>query len=97
MNILKMFAWLSIAFSPFLLGGILSVITYLVLGKGIFAIIIAILIGLLFLFLGIYFANKVSKKKGSIEFITQIRTTPELDYKKNDDEIENKILKNHEK
>lgn len=97
MNILKIFAWLSIAFSPFLLGGILSVITYLVLGKGILAIIIAILIGLLFLFLGIYFANKVSKKKGSIEFITQIRTTPELDYKKNDDEIENKILKNHEK
>ena len=84
--VLRIFAWISIAISPFLIGIILSLITYFVLDKSIFAITFALIIGILFLFISIYFANKMSKKKGSIEFISNIRATPELDHLKNQNE-----------
>ena len=85
-RVLKIIAWIGIFISPFLIGIVLSVIIYLFFNKGFWGILFALLTSLLFLFFGIIFAIKKSKETGSIEFLSQIRASPELDHLKIENE-----------
>lgn len=75
---LKVIAWFSIVISPLIFGTIIGGIIYLGM-KNVAGIIIAGLVILLSLVLGIIWATRIWIKRGTIEFITRIRATPELD------------------
>jgi hypothetical protein len=81
-KILAAFAWLQIFISPFLIGAILSVITWLGLNN-IWGHILAISLAIAGIFAGIKLAESARKNKGAIEFMSRISATPELDKKEN--------------
>jgi hypothetical protein len=70
--------WLQIAASPLLIGLLAGFITYLAKpdATGIF---IGISIASLGLIIGVIWATRVWKRKGTIEFISKVSATPELD------------------
>lgn len=78
---LELYGWLRIVASPFIIGIILGAFIYfpqpsqgrLVLGS---------LVAALGLFIGIVWASKHWKGKGTLFFLSRTQTTPELDSKK---------------
>lgn len=81
--IIKILGWLQIVASPLLTGGMIGFIIY-ISRKDWLGFVIAILITLSGLVVGIVWATKVSKKEGTISFISRIRATPDLDYTENE-------------
>jgi hypothetical protein len=80
-NTIETISWLQIAVSPFLIG----------LGFGVFfyfkyptksGLIIGLIFTLLGLLIGIVWASKIKKTKGTTAFMSQLMATPELDHKK---------------
>ena len=74
----EIIGWIQIAISPFLVG--------IIVGAGIYlskpnksTLIIASIIVAIGLCIGIVWATKVWKKKGTIRFMSQTMATPELD------------------
>lgn len=70
--------WLHIVASPLLLGLLMGFIVYLVKPDTI-GIIIGISIAAFGLIIGMIWATRVWKRKGTIEFISKVSATPELD------------------
>ena len=79
----EVLGWLQIFVSPFLAGLGVGFIFYLWL-PGTIGLVIAIFIAFLGLVGGIIWATRIWKKKGTIQFMTNLTATPELD--NNEDE-----------
>ncbi len=75
---LKIFAWLSIVASPVAFGAMAGGVIYLAM-KDLAGIILASLVIAASLVLGIIIATRIWRKRGTIEFISRISATPELD------------------
>ena len=76
----EIFGWLQIVASPLIAGLAIGFIIYLSRpdNMGLFIGIAVALIGLI---IGIVWATKIWKKKGTIHFMSRISATPELDKK----------------
>ncbi|MET0637929.1 MAG: hypothetical protein ABWZ25_17995 [Chitinophagaceae bacterium] len=74
----KFIAWIQIAVSPLLLGIAAGFIAYYQLPKP-YGILLGALLVTGGLAAGIVWANKVARKQGSINFISRVSATPELD------------------
>lgn len=71
-------AWLQIVFSPLFFGVVLGLIVY-----GIYptttGLVLGIAIAVLGLTVGIIFATGIWKKQGTVDFISRVSASPELD------------------
>ena len=76
--LVKIIGWLQIVASPLIASALIAVIVYANKPDRI-GLMIAILISVSGLIGGIVFATKTWKKKGTVEFISRVRATPELD------------------
>lgn len=75
---MEIIAWLQIVASPLLIGlGISAFIYFRNPSKT--TLIISIIVAVLGLFIGIVWANRIWKTKGTMWFVSQISATPELD------------------
>ncbi len=70
--------WIQIILSPLLLGSLISFIIYINL-KEPYGLIIGISLSVISLIGGILLANKKWKGKGTINFLSSISATPDLD------------------
>ncbi len=70
--------WLQIILSPLLAGLIIAAIIYFS-NPSTPRMIIAITVALIGLIVGIIFAIRVWKKKGTVHFVSRVMATPELD------------------
>jgi disulfide bond formation protein DsbB len=77
-SIPKIFAWLQIAVSPLVIAIIIGGIIYLYKPNN-FTLIIAIVITIIGLAIGIIWASRVWKKKGTVEYMAKLLSTPKLD------------------
>jgi cytochrome c biogenesis protein CcdA len=84
-KIVEAVGWIQIVLSPLLIALLIAVPFYLS-NKTYFRLIICFIIVFIGLVIGIVWANKVAKKKGTMNFLSRIYGTPELDK-----EEENKI------
>jgi hypothetical protein len=77
-------AWLKIVFSPLFLGLVAGLFIY-----GIYptttGLIIGIIVAALGLIIGVIFATRVWKKQGTVNFISRISASPELDNLEDDE------------
>ena len=71
-------AWLQIVFSPLFFGVVLGLMVY-----GIYptttGLVLGIALAVLGLTVGIIFATRVWKKRGTVDFISRVSASPELD------------------
>jgi hypothetical protein len=74
----EILGWLQIVASPFLTGLGIGCLVYFP-HPNTTRLVIAIIISLAGLITGIYFANRIWKKKGTVWFMSRIMATPELD------------------
>lgn len=82
----EIIGWLQIVVSPLLLGLIIGFVIY-VSNPGTLRLIVGISVATLGLIIGIIWATKAWKKKGTMHFVSRVMATPELD---NVDEEEKK-------
>jgi uncharacterized membrane protein YjjP (DUF1212 family) len=78
--ITEVFGWLQIVASPFLAGLVIGGIVYLPKGD-IVGLSIGIIIALIGLITGIILATRVWRKKGTVNFMSRLSATPELEEK----------------
>jgi hypothetical protein len=74
----EVIGWIQIVFSPLLLAGILGFFIY-ISNPSTTRLIIGIGVATIGLVLGILLATKIWKKIGTINFISKVSATPELD------------------
>ncbi len=74
----EIMGWLQIVASPLMLGTVIGFLIYLSYpgGGGLFGVIAITTAGLI---IGIIFATRVWKKKGTMHFLSRVSATPELD------------------
>lgn len=84
--IIELIGWIQIVLSPLLIGLAIGAIIYFN-KKDTVGLILGIVVASLGLVIGIIFATKIWKKKGTISFLSRLSGTPELD---NLDEEKNK-------
>lgn len=75
---MELVGWLQIVASPLLGGFLLGGIAYLYVGNTV-GLVAGILITILGLAVGIIIANRVLKNKGTINFMSSVNASPELD------------------
>ncbi len=92
--ITEVYGYIQIVLSPFLIGLIIGAIVYFT-GPNTNRLIIGIIVAVAGLLVGIVWANKHWKEKGTIHFISRVMATPELD--KSEEEINPKIGSNKDK
>ena len=80
----EVMGWFKIVISPFLAGIVIGAVVYFT-QPDTTRLILGISIGILGLIVGIIWANKIWRKKGTINFLTEITATPEID--KMEDEL----------
>jgi hypothetical protein len=83
-TVLELFGWIKIMLSPFLMGLIIGALCYFGLGNDL-GRVLGVLIALSGLVIGAIWATEVYKKQGTIQFLSRIMATPELDK----DDVEN--------
>ena len=83
--IIEVFGWIQIVASPLILGVIIGFIVYCNI-DGSNGILIGISIASLGLIIGVIWATRVWKKKGTIDFLSKLSATPELDDKEEEKE-----------
>lgn len=76
--ITSFFAWLQIVSSPLLFGVIAGFIIYRIY-PGTTGLILGIIIAFSGLIAGVIFATRVWKKRGTVDFISRVSASPELD------------------
>jgi hypothetical protein len=81
--ITEVFGWLQIAASPFLAGLIIGGIVYLAKRDAI-GLTIGIIIASIGLVVGIVWATKVWRSQGTVNFMSRLLGTPELDKKESE-------------
>ena len=77
--IMEVVGWLQIVASPFLISCLIGAIIYFP-NQTQTNFIIAIAVIILGLVIGIFWANKIWKTKGTMWFVSQISATPDLDH-----------------
>jgi hypothetical protein len=87
----EIIGWIQIAISPTIIGAIIAFFVYSS-NKSKAGFIIAIIIFFAGLILGAIWATSVSKKKGTIFFMSRVSASPELD-KKEEEKKEDEIKK----
>lgn len=80
-KIIKALAWTQVAVVPAMIGVGLGLLGWLSL-KGVWGVFLGSALALGGLFIGVTWANRVSRKHGSIQFIARVSATPELDKSK---------------
>ena len=80
---IEIMGWLQIVASPFLVASIIGAIIYFS-RPNTTRLVIAIVIVTIGLVIGIIWATRVWRKKGTIHFMSRIIATPELDNKDED-------------
>ncbi|MDQ2772881.1 MAG: hypothetical protein M3Y54_20545 [Bacteroidota bacterium] len=80
-RLLLVLAWLQIAVSPGIIGGVAGVFIWLML-RGFWGIALGASVSLVGVIIGIAFAEKARRDKGTIEFIARNIAHPELQEKK---------------
>ena len=70
--------WLQIVASPFIGGIIVGGIIYLLI-RNTLGVVISILFACTGLITGIVLANRISRKSGTIDFMSRVDASPELD------------------
>ncbi len=76
----ELIGWLQIAAAPTIIGVIAGVLIYLS-NPSTFRLILAIVVVILCLILGIYLAGRIYKKKGTVDFLSKVNETPEMNKK----------------
>ena len=76
--IMEVISWLQIVASPLLIGLIIGSVIYFP-NPTETKLVIAIIISVFGLVIGIVWANRIWKTKGTIWFVSQVSATPELD------------------
>ena len=76
----ELIGWLQIAIAPTIVGAIAGVLIYLS-NPSTFRLILAIAVVILCLILGIYLAKRIYKKKGTVDFLSKVIETPEMNKK----------------
>jgi len=71
-------AWLQIVASPLFFGLIIGLVVYEIYPTAI-GLILGIAVANLGLVVGIIFATKIWKKRGTVDFISRVSASPELD------------------
>lgn len=79
----ELVGWIQIVASPFLAGLIIGAIIYLSKPNRL-TLIIAIIIATTGLTIGVIWATRVWRKKGTMHFMSRVMATPELDKKEDD-------------
>jgi uncharacterized membrane protein YdjX (TVP38/TMEM64 family) len=75
---MEVIGWLQIVASPFIGGIIIGGILYLLIGNTL-GLVIGILVVCIGLVTGIVLANRISRKNGTIDFMSRVDASPELD------------------
>ena len=81
-NIIELIGWVQIMISPILISSFIGFIIYYNFQNTLGLVISFILIAI-GLYLGIRLANKKYKSTGTIDFLSRIHSSPELDKKDN--------------
>jgi hypothetical protein len=81
--ITEVFGWLQIVASPFLAGVIIGGTVYLV-KRDTVGLSIGIIIALIGLITGIILATRVWRKRGTVNFMSRLSATPQLDEKESE-------------
>ena len=76
-NLTSFFAWLQIMVSPSLVGVIVGGLAWFGL-KGVLGVVVGSGCAALGIWLGIRWAENARKEKGTVEFVSRIRSHPEL-------------------
>lgn len=76
---IEVVGWLQIVASPLIGGIFIGGIAYLLIGNTT-GLVVGIVIAIVALVLGVLYANRVWKKKGTINFISRVNESTELDY-----------------
>lgn len=79
-NIIELIGWVKIAISPLVIGFILGLIVY-AYKEDTLGLIIGITLTVLGLIVGIIWATRVWKKQGTMQYLSRVIATPELDNK----------------
>lgn len=74
----ELIGWLQIVVSPLIAGLAIAALVYFPNPTGT-RLVVAVLVIAIGLIIGIVFASRVWKKKGTIHFISRINASPELD------------------
>ena len=74
----KAVAWLQVAVVPGVIGAGLGLLTWFGI-RGTWGVLCGLMLMVVGLSIGVIWANKVSRKHGSVEFMTKVSSTPELD------------------
>jgi uncharacterized membrane protein HdeD (DUF308 family) len=77
-TVTEILGWLQIVASPFLIALIVAALLYFS-SPTTERLVIAVIIAIVGLFTGIFWATRVWKKGGTIKFLSRIHATPELD------------------
>lgn len=77
-------AWLQIVASPLFFGLIIGLVIYGIYPTNI-GLILGVAVATLGLVIGIIFATKIWKKRGTVDFISRVSASPELDNLENDE------------
>jgi len=79
----EILGWLRIAASPLLIGLVIGIIIY-VYEPTVTGIVIGSIITIIGLIVGIVFASRIWKKHGTMNYISKLNETPDLDKILND-------------
>jgi len=90
--IIEIVGWLQIVASPLLIGLGIGAFIYFS-DPTLLRLVIAIIISVIGLVVGIIWANKIWKTKGTVWFMSQVSSTPDLDNLNNNQKERNKTDK----
>ncbi|RYE52164.1 MAG: hypothetical protein EOP48_17030 [Sphingobacteriales bacterium] len=76
--LLEVFGWIQIVASPLLLGIVIGLLLFLA-DPGGFGTVIGILVAVIGFIIGIIWATRIWKRKGTMNFMSRIMASPELD------------------
>ena len=80
---MEIVGWLQIVSSPLIGGIIVGGLAFLLIGNTA-GLVVGIAIAIAALVLGVLYANRVWKKKGTMNFMSRVNASPELDYLEQD-------------
>ncbi len=76
--ITSIIAWLQIVASPLFIGIVIGFIVYYNI-PSITGLVLGIVISAIGLIIGVVWASRVWKKRGTVEFISEIKSSPDFD------------------
>lgn len=79
-KIVSVIAWLQIFISPVLIGGMIAIATWLYF-QSVYGKVLAVIVFIAGIFVGIKLAQRARNKQGTLNFISRISETPELNSK----------------